>query len=125
LIENASIKRAISGWRDKIIELEYLEQQDYETFQRVLMPFLINETYLPQIGNAARGRPGDPEYAPPKAPVATGGRVDHSALLQDRRFLSILTKTVWDQGDLIQFFEQFIEQATVLRGAIEIELPRS
>ena len=86
------------------------------------MPFLIQETYLPQIANASRGLPGIPEFAPPKAPVATGEIVDHSALLQDRRFLSIVMKTVWDQGDLIRTYEQFGGRAKKLHDAIETEI---
>lgn len=122
-IDDLELRSEIASWRYELEELKNLENQDTEFYFKLLLPFLTREKAdLAQIGNASRGRPGDPNYLPPPTQdehFPVGDPVDHAMLLQNKEFIGIVVALAWAQADLIVFSERFVEQADKLSKLIK------
>ena len=100
IIRNDQLREALAGMPAEYKKVTDTVTQDYETLNNDLWPYLYQRALIPQIANTIGGQPGTGEnfwsYTTPVGEV-----MDHSNIVTDPQFLSILTKTNFDQNDAI------------------------
>ena len=100
LIENEELRHLLAGLPAEYEHMRALERQDKETLPNQLYPYIFKNISLPQISNTLTVRPGTGENpSPSKYPVGTYR--DHSPVLEESEFLSIVTQSRYDQIDAI------------------------
>jgi hypothetical protein len=100
LIENEDLRHLLAGLPVEYEQIRSLERQDKETLSNKIYPYIFKNASLPQISNTLTVQPGTGEnLTSSKYPV--GAHNDHSSVLQDSEFLSIVTKSRYDQIDAI------------------------
>ena len=100
LIENQELRHRLAGLPIEYEKMRVLEMQDKETLANRLFPYIFKNIFLPQISNTITVKPGTGENpSPSKYPVGT--HRDHSPVLQESEFLSIVTQSRYDQIDAI------------------------
>lgn len=121
IIENPEIRRFLAGWPDQLDSVKETEMQDYETFKNVLMPFMYENSNVPQIANTLSTRPGTMrEQSSWSFPVDE--QKDHSELLKNPEFLAILVHRSFDQFDVIYRYEELRPQMTRFVKQLDSEL---
>ncbi|MDP6653161.1 MAG: hypothetical protein QGF90_13825 [Gammaproteobacteria bacterium] len=109
-MESVGLKFSLTSWQDELDYYRRVEQQDYDSYQTKLLPYLAESSNLMQINNASDGKPGTPvDY--PTCEFPTIRMRDHRTLLNDDTFLSLVTITAWDQADFELLFRNFLTRA--------------
>lgn len=101
IIVNEELRQLLASMPSRYETSERIESQDQDNGRNVVIPFLTENTSLPQIANTmAEGRPGT--GGSPTPPIyPTHGQNDHSALLEDSEFLGILVREHWDHLEAV------------------------
>lgn len=124
-IDSTELSAQLAQWPDKTADLDEIVRQDRERLEQFFYPFLTTRASFPKISNAWRGRPGDRDgtiYALDKDLIPDAIPVDHTELLREREFLSLLTMIVWDQGDALLFGQEWVADAQAFHNQIEVFL---
>lgn len=118
LIDDPQLRQRLASIPSAYSRIARNEDQDYETFKNVLMPYLYENASLPQISNSLSGRPGvgdfalEQEYPEPAI-------YDYSNLIADPKFEGILTHKIWDQNDAIMGYVELRENLNGVVGLID------
>jgi len=100
LLQNAEFRALLAGLPALYDLVFSIERSESLTFRDNLMPFLFENAYVPQIANSIEAMPGSGVNSDPaRFPIAE--KFDHSGLLQNRKFLGIITLKRWDHVDAI------------------------
>ncbi|NKC02150.1 MAG: hypothetical protein GKR90_27125 [Pseudomonadales bacterium] len=124
-IDSTGLRAKLAQWPEKTALLDEIVRQDRDRLERVFYPYLMSRASFPKISNAWRGRPGDTEktvYALEGGLLPDAIDTDHSTLLSQREFLSIVTMIFWDQADAILSGKEWLEEARQLSGEIQTNL---
>lgn len=116
-VEQTNLRAQISSIATMYQELALAEQQSYQTFKELLMPYLIGRVDIVRASNAQRS---NPRGGPPVYPIFPGGRTsDYESVLADLTFQGILVNMLWDQYDAIRSLERTTESLESLIQAID------
>jgi hypothetical protein len=116
-IEQTELRAQISSLSTTYQQLALAEQQSFQTFKELLMPYLIGRVDIVRALNAQRS---NPRGGPPVYPVFPGGRPsDYESVLADLTFQGILVNMLWDQYDAIRALERTTESLESLIQAID------
>ena len=122
LIQDEYLRGRLTGWSRTIEETRQNEDQDYETYAQVWMPFLRANAYLPQVLNAITHVPGtsDPNYSIPSPLLPEAA--DHRPLLRDREFQNILLQKRLVQDDILCQYELLRPKLFEIMDLITVQL---
>jgi hypothetical protein len=128
LVDDQPLRQQLITLPRTIGSLSQVESQDEQTFRTRLMSHLIREASLPQISNAIVDLP--PGFLPdqPDAEGSPYGKIpaavpkDHRKLLESSEFLGIVTKTYWDQNDVLFMLDVTKDRLIGVRAAIRAQL---
>ncbi len=100
LINNRKLSEhlaALPYWLDSTARVEEFELRRLDTD---LFPFFSEHAYLPQIYNTYTGQPGTGDYPNPSA-LPTNEMRDHTDLLQNQKFIGMISIEHNDHNDAI------------------------
>jgi len=116
-VEQTGLRAQISSLSTMYQELALAEQQSFQTFKELLMPYLIGRVDIVRASNAQRS---NPRGGPPVYPIFPGGQPsDYESVLADLTFQGILVNMLWDQYDVIRALERTTESLESLIQAID------
>lgn len=114
LIKNRKLSEhlaALPYWLDNTARVEAFELQRLDTD---LVPFFSEHAYLPQIYNTFTGQPGTGDFPNPSL-LPTSETRDHTYLLQNPKFVGMISiehndhnDAIWSYGILEEKFETVI-----------------
>jgi len=103
-VEQTELRAQISSLSSMYQELALAEQQSFQTFKELLMPYLIGRVDIVRTSNAQRS---NPRGGPPVYPEFPGGRPsDYAPVFADLAFQGILVNMLWDQYDVIRTLDR-------------------
>lgn len=121
-IQDETLRRRLAEWPKRIDMLRAAEDQEYDFFFTVFMPYIRREASLPQISDAIRFRPGSSQpYEVGRlnhAPVHT----DHRRLIVSREFQNMVLHQRWIQDDILDWYDIFAKDVSQIIVALEAEL---
>jgi Family of unknown function (DUF6090) len=118
LIEDTSLRSSIASLSSAYEGLHQTEWQHYETLKQVLMPYLYEHATIAQLSNALPESPGTGGNQQPRIPVANPQ--DHRPLMQEQKFLGIITHIYWDQNDAIYALNTLMKSLDDISAAIAL-----
>ena len=98
IIDSESLRFQLAELSEYYANTNRMEQQTYQALQNLYIPFVVDNTFLPQIAlKWVDGRPGGATGGTDQYPFDFPPRpaTDHRSLLQDSRFLGLL---VWQKA---------------------------
>jgi hypothetical protein len=121
-IRDEPLRRIFAEWPKRVDMVRAAEDQEYDFFIGVFMPYIRKEGSLAQISDAIRTRPGSQErYTLEKlnyAPTDT----DHRRILVSREFQNMVLHRRWIQDDILDWYDKFAATLHAAIRALEIEL---
>jgi len=121
VISNQQLRASLTALRSKYRFVDGMEKAEEEFERHYFDPFLMQNSFFPQIANAAHSE-GGTVLVPSTDNYAKGPGIDHSYLLQDRHFLGLLVQERFNQEDAIYNLEELRTQIRELRSEIEDRL---
>ena len=121
LIKNRTLGEQLAAlpyWLQNTGRLEEFELRRLDT---EWFPFLSEHAYLPQIYNTFRGQPGTGDFPMP-AVLPTSETRDHTDLLQNRKFVGMITIELNDHNDAIWGYGRLREKLETAIHIIASEL---
>lgn len=109
---------ALPYWLDNTAKLEAFELRRLDTD---LFPFFSEHAYLPQIYNTFKGQPGTGDFPNP-AVLPTNETRDHTDLLQNPKFIGMISIEHNDHNDVIWSYGILEEKFATAIHLIESEL---
>jgi hypothetical protein len=121
LIKNMKLREQLAAlpyWEGNTAKLE---ESELLHLNADIYPFLTEHAYLPQIHNTMKGQPGVGDYMYPTA-QPTGEARDHTYLLQNPKFVGMISLELLDHHDAIWGYGTLSEKFEAAIGMIESEL---
>jgi hypothetical protein len=109
---------ALPYWLDNTARVEEFELRRLDTD---LFPFFSEHAYLPQIYNTYTGQPGTGDYPNPTA-LPTNAMRDHTDLLQNQKFIGMISIEHNDHNDAIWSYGTLKGKLETVIHMIESEL---
>jgi hypothetical protein len=121
LIKNRMLSEHLAGlpyWLDNTAKLEEFELRRLDAD---LFPFLSEHAYLPQIYNTFKGQPSTGDFPNP-AVLPTSETRDHTYLLENQKFVGMISIEHNDHNDAIWGYGTLKEKLKAAIRMIESEL---
>jgi len=114
LISNDELRYDLGSWPAIINSVKNVSRRDEMYYHNNLMPFLIKNAQLAQIGNVPSHYPGHPElpYNPSNRYMIQES-YDHSEMISSREFLNLMIEKATKQED------SFVTEAPVLEKRLK------
>jgi len=106
IIENDRLRQELADWPSQIENLASQQNQDYDFFLNVWMPYLRANGYLPQISNIAAPMPGRPEIQWGSLDLALKTTKSHAAMITTDEFQNLLVQKSWIQFDILNGLDE-------------------
>lgn len=106
VIKNDQLRRELADWPSHIENLASQQNQDYDFFLNVWMPYLRANGYLPQISNMDASMPGHPENRWISLDLALQRTKSHAAMIATDEFQNLLVQKSWIQFDILNGFDE-------------------
>jgi hypothetical protein len=99
-VREERVRRLIARLPLVYAQAERTTRQDQEFYAGVLMPYLRETAFLPQVSNALGPRPGSDTIYGVEDVGEEADRVDHRAVVLDMAFQNIMLQKLWLQIDM-------------------------
>jgi hypothetical protein len=100
-INSKKLRQNLTEWQSDFIWLQSQHQQDYDYMFDVWLPFMTLHGYLPQIANASKNFPGNPDSDFGIFPISPFDRIEHLELIKDKQFHNVLLRAWAVQYDVL------------------------
>ena len=106
IIEDDALRRMLADWPSQIEHVTTTQNQDYDFFLNVLMPFYRANSYLPMMATSGTEMPGRPEIISAVIDLQLDGTWSNSDMLENEEFHNILVQKWWIQFDILFAFDE-------------------
>lgn len=124
IIEDESLRRTLANWTERVEAVRSAEDQEYDFFSSVYMPFFRTIGSLPQISDAIRARPGSPDRYDIGRLNYSRQNVDHRHIIVGREFQNMVVHQLWIQDDILTWYDSFAAASEEVMRGVEAELAR-
>jgi hypothetical protein len=124
LISNDDLRRDLAelpAWMGVVSDLQ---QQDYDFFASVWLPFLREKGLLLTVANLESHLPGQPAVKTIPMGVDFEQTVDPRSVIADKRFPQLMAHKWWVSTDMVLNYQQSLERLDSLITKIDAELAR-
>lgn len=122
LIRNIELRGSLADWPILIEGIKTVQQLGYAFYEGNWIPFLVKNTYFPQIANINSPMPGQPENVALGFGIEIADRVANSDLLKNEEFQSLLAWKTWIILDYINIYNVTNEKLNRTITLLEQEL---
>jgi len=123
IIENEGLRFRLASLPDKYEYAEALERQTYESFRNVVAPYLIANTYFPEIANLwSAGRPGDSITNMKPIENVRGVDFDYAQFINNEELHGILTLRWADHLDAVDGYDHIRSSLSNTIALLEYEI---
>ncbi len=120
LIQNESLQNQIASIDSQQKPVVGFESKPTESFAGVVMPYLIQNTSIPQLSNSQDEHPLLGGFLATPLPVRQAR--SHRNVLESEEFAGIVTSRYWEQIDIIGILERYLTFANNLMASIDDSL---
>ncbi len=106
IIGDDALRQTLADWPSEIQRAEALREQDYDFFFEVMMPYLREHGYLPEISAVSAPKPGSSEEESTLIELELERDFDHAAMVATPEFQNILVQKYWIQDDMLRAFDR-------------------
>jgi len=100
LIQSGELRQDVADWPRYLNSVITLLRQDFDAYTSVIQPYIRSHGYLAQIDQHFQVREGYTDYGWAPVPYSESLRINHSAMLEDLRFVNLLTEQLWIQREV-------------------------
>ena len=121
IVSDPALRAQLTHLQSMYVWVDGVERSEEEFTRQQLDPFLMKNSFFPQIANATEEQHSN-VLVPPSDDFARGEGTDHTYLLQDREFLGLLVQERFNHEDATYNLEDLERVMREVRAAIESDL---
>jgi len=126
IVTNPDLRRDLVQWSIRLDRIKERAERSNKFYENRLMPFMESSTSMPQVSNAIRSAPGDPESTENVGHIEQfqiETVTDHSYLLADKEFQALLMRHSGFCDDMLYLTrDQFSAELDAMVSRVEHEL---